>query len=70
MEQQSTYETKNKSKYCCDAFKTIVFKWLSLEDGTKILPYIENINVDKLHVNYCPSCGAYIRGIIIKEKNE
>jgi hypothetical protein len=39
--------------------------WLYLEGGIRAMAYIESIDDDtKYRVNYCPSCGKYIRDLI------
>jgi hypothetical protein len=58
---------EKKNKVCCDAFDKMDIKWMHLEDGGKVLPHIEGkSDTNKYRVNYCPSCGANIIGIIIK----
>jgi hypothetical protein len=64
-------------EYCCKVFPVIMpdFKWMTVTIEGKVfmcLPNIESQNPEKpnlYHVNYCPSCGKYIRGILI-EKDE
>jgi hypothetical protein len=40
--------------------------WMRLEDGTKCMPYIlGNKDDNKYRVNNCPSCGKYVRDIMV-----
>jgi hypothetical protein len=40
--------------------------WMKLEDGSKLMPYIKgHSDQNKYRVNNCPSCGKYVRNIII-----
>lgn len=54
--------------FCCGFFpKTFKqYQWFSMdtEDGKVLLmPCFDN----KIRVNYCPSCGAYVREVEVKE---
>ena len=64
---------KNKEKkpsVCCGVLERLkTIGWFRMEDGSKCMPYIwgsspENIEI-RYRVNNCPSCGAYVRDIII-----
>lgn len=53
-------------KYCCEQFEKIrlSFQWFTYGDEEVhfVMPCIDNVRV-----NYCPSCGKYIREIDITE---
>lgn len=53
-----------KSKCTCDVWPKIQdeFTWYSHSDGTKVMPCMPSGGVD-YRVNYCPSCGGYVRDI-------
>jgi hypothetical protein len=60
---------KNKKEspaMCCDNLLKMNIAWYMLEDGTKVMPFISGENSVSYRVNYCPSCGTYIRNIKIK----
>ena len=67
-------------KECCKFFAKFPFGYMPVknDDGTstKVLAFYENESDNiKLRVNYCPSCGAYVRDLtkIVKSdvlKNE
>jgi len=51
---------------CCGVLERMDLGWMKLEDGTKCLPYIVgNIDDNKYRVNNCPSCGKYVRDIMV-----
>lgn len=55
----------NAERRCtCDVWPQIrnEFKWYSLADGTMVMPCIPSVDAD-YRVNYCPSCGGYVRDI-------
>lgn len=60
---------------CCDAFIKMRnnFNWYSYKDdkGNKVLcmPVMRSPNGDNLRVNHCPSCGAEVRSIELRETN-
>jgi len=40
--------------------------WMTLEDGTKCMPYIEgHSDTNMYRVNYCPVCGKHVRGVMV-----
>lgn len=52
---------------CCGNLEKMNINWMVLEDGTKIMPFIEDkIDNTNWRVNNCPSCGAYVRDCVIK----
>ena len=52
---------------CCGNLEKININWMVLEDGTKIMPFLEDKNDNtKWRVNHCPSCGAYVRDCTIQ----
>ncbi len=54
-----------KNEICCDAFRALIpdLKWFTPDEGKTILMPC----IGKYRVNYCPSCGAYIRQIHIEK---
>ena len=59
-------DKKNNATICCGAFEKMAFSWMESEKGIRCMPYIlghaDNI---KYRVNNCPSCGAYVRDVVI-----
>ena len=56
-------------KICCGIFELMELSWMKLEDGSKCMPYIlgDGVGNDiRYRVNNCPSCGAYVREVILK----
>lgn len=53
---------------CCGNLERMDINWMVLEDGTRLMPYINSkeSEVVKLRINNCPSCGAYVRDCTIK----
>jgi hypothetical protein len=42
--------------------------WFRLSDNEKCLPYIKGENGEVTYrINYCPSCGKSIRGLILEK---
>lgn len=53
---------------CCDVLEKMNIGWMRLSDNEKIMPYIKGCDDEMLYrINYCPSCGKNIRGIILKK---
>lgn len=74
-----TYRLKNsettiqndeeKTQFCCEVLEKLNIGWMVLENGDKCLPYIRGHSDENMYkVNYCPSCGKYIRGLVINRK--
>ena len=54
------------SVICCGVLERMDLGWMRLEDGTKCMPYIlGNKDDNKYRVNNCPSCGKYVRDIMV-----
>lgn len=52
---------------CCGVLEKMDLNWMTLEDGSKCMPFIYGKNDDNMYrVNNCPSCGKYVREVIIK----
>ena len=51
---------------CCEHFKTFIplFSWFTINEDTLIMP-----NIDNIRVQYCPSCGKYIRDIQLSKRD-
>jgi hypothetical protein len=57
----------DKKEVCCGILEKMSIGWMKLEDGRLCMPYIIGKNLDETmyRVNNCPSCGKYVRDIII-----
>lgn len=43
---------------CCSSLEELDIRWMYLDDQTKCMPHIKNIQQDKdFRVNFCPVCG-------------
>ena len=52
---------------CCGILERMELGWMYLEDGTRCMPYIRgNSDKNMYRVNNCPSCGKYVRDILVK----
>jgi hypothetical protein len=55
---------------CCDVLEKMNIGWMKLSDNEKCMPYIKGYDNEIMYrINYCPSCGKNIRGIILKNEN-
>jgi len=53
---------------CCEVLEKMKLGWMTLEDGTRCMPYIRgHADTTMYRINNCPSCGKYIRDIMIKK---
>jgi hypothetical protein len=51
---------------CCGVLEKMNLSWMKLEDGTKCMPYIKgSLDENMYRVNNCPSCGKYVRDVMI-----
>lgn len=50
---------------CCGNLEKMSINWMKLEDGRKCMPHITGYNGTNYRVNNCPSCGKYIRDVIM-----
>ena len=51
---------------CCGVLEKMNLGWMKLENGTKCMPYIKGHSDENMYrVNYCPSCGEYVRDVMI-----
>ena len=50
---------------CCGVLEKMNLSWMKLEDGTKCMPYIKGSDENMYRVNNCPSCGKYVRDVMI-----
>jgi len=50
---------------CCGVLEKMKLEWMQLEDGTKCMPFIYGIDQKMYRVNNCPSCGKYVRDVMI-----
>ena len=70
------YEAMNKHNYgndfiadviCCGVLEKIDLGWMKLEDGTRCMPYIKGHSDENMYrVNNCPSCGKYVRDVMVE----
>ena len=52
---------------CCGVLEKMNLGWMKLEDGTKCMPYIKGHSDENMYrVNNCPSCGKYVRDVMIQ----
>jgi len=57
----------SKTVICCGILERMKLEWMKLEDGTKCMPYIKgNLDENMYRVNNCPSCGKYVRDVMVK----
>jgi len=55
-----------KRSVCCGILERMGIKWVTLDGISKCMPYIEGSSDGVMYrVNNCPSCGAYVRDVII-----
>jgi len=72
--QQERKEMAKEAKNCCDRWPKFwpAFRWMTFEiDGEVMaaMPHIQNQNEpERWRVNYCPSCGAEVRDVQIKNE--
>ena len=51
---------------CCGVLEKMNLGWMKLEDGTKCMPHIKGHSDEVMYrVNNCPSCGKYVRDVMI-----
>ena len=63
--QKVAQDFSNKNNVvCCGVLEKMNLGWMKLEDGTKCMPYIKG-NSGMYRVNNCPSCGKYVRDVMI-----
>lgn len=60
--------TSHKSDFiCCGVLERMQLGWIQLEDGTMCMPYIKgHSDENKYRVNNCPSCGKYVRDVMVE----
>ena len=51
---------------CCGVLEKLDLYWFYFEDGTKVMPCLIGLDGAQYRVNYCPSCGEYVRGAKLK----
>ena len=52
---------------CCGVLERMQIGWMRLDDGSKCMPYIlGHSDSNRYRVNNCPSCGKYVRDVIVK----
>ena len=67
MEIESKNEHANDT-VCCDVLEKMNIGWMKLSDNARCMPYIKNHNDEIMYrINYCPSCGKNIRGLILNK---
>ena len=50
---------------CCGVLEKMNLGWMETKDGRKCMPYITKHDATMYRVNYCPSCGKYVRDVIV-----
>jgi hypothetical protein len=56
---------------CCGVLERMELGWMKLEDGSRCMPYIKgHSDTNMYRVNNCPSCGKYVRDIIVSGNDE
>ena len=59
---------KTHKVVCCGVLELMDLGWMNLEDGSICMPHIKGKeDLEKYRVNNCPSCGKYVRDIIINK---
>lgn len=61
MKQKETKKVNTGGKICCGILEKMIIPGMEMEDGTKAILFIPGDDGNNYRVNYCPSCGAYIR---------
>jgi hypothetical protein len=52
---------------CCGVLERMQIGWMKLEDGTRCMPYIKGHSDENMYrVNNCPSCGKYVRDVMVE----
>lgn len=52
---------------CCGVLERMNLGWMRLEDGTRCMPYIKGHSDENMYrVNNCPSCGKYVRDVMVE----
>ena len=55
---------------CCGVLERMQLGWIKLEDGTRCMPYIKGHSDENMYrVNNCPSCGKYVRDVMIEPQH-
>lgn len=64
---KATTKTLSKANViCCGVLEQMKLVWMELEDGTKCMPCFNGHSDETMYrVNYCPSCGKYVRGVMV-----
>jgi hypothetical protein len=66
METKEIIKAHVGNNICCGVLEKMQIRWMKLEDGTKCMPYIEgNSDTNFYRVNNCPSCGKYVRDVML-----
>jgi hypothetical protein len=67
MKEKEIIKPIHNSIICCGVLERMDIGWMKLDNGDKGMPYIRGNNDENLYrINNCPSCGKYVRDIIIK----
>lgn len=57
----------NAAVICCGVLERMQLGWMKLEDGTRCMPYIKGHSDENMYrVNNCPSCGKYVRDVMVE----
>lgn len=67
IDKQLDLNRHNPTVICCGVLERLEIGWMALEDGTKCMPYLNGLSDEnKYRINNCPSCGKYVRDVLIK----
>ncbi len=51
---------------CCGVLERLQIGWMKFEDDIRCMPYIKGHSDENMYrVNNCPSCGKYVRDVMI-----
>ena len=66
VKEYKTQQLRLHGVVCCGVLEKMNLGWMKLEDGTKCMPYIKGHSDEVMYrVNNCPSCGKYVRDVMI-----
>ena len=66
--EETKIEKPMNDAICCEVLEKINLGWFRLSDNERCMPHIKDHNGEIMYrVNYCPSCGKNIRGLILEK---
>ena len=67
MKEEETNIKSTSKQICCGVLERMELGWLEFENGIRCMPYIKGHSDENMYrVNNCPSCGKYVRDIMIE----